>query len=148
MENEFVNVALTEAQKAKKRGEVPIGACVVKDGKVISRAHNMREKKQNAICHAEIIAISKACKKLHSWRLDGCDLYVTLEPCPMCAGAIANARISRVFFMAPEKTSGDNLCASILGSNRLNHKVKLEKLEEFERESAQLLSEFFKERRK
>ena len=104
--NEFMLVSLKLAQKAYKKGEVPIGAVIVKDGKIIAKAYNNREKTQNAINHAEIIAINKACKKLKSWRLDGCELYCTLEPCFMCSGAILNARIKTLYFGAYEQKSG------------------------------------------
>lgn len=139
--------ALNMAKRAYKKNEVPIGAVIVKDGKIISKAYNQREKKQNAIKHAEIIAIDKACKKLKSWRLDGCTLFVTLEPCPMCSGAICNARIDKVVYASSEKTSQDNLCEMILQSNRLNHKVLLEQDKNFEREASNLLTSFFKEKR-
>lgn len=145
---DFMKEALIEAEKAKKRGEVPIGAVLVKNGKIISRAHNKREKSQNALNHAEIIAINKACKRLKSWRLDECEIYVTLEPCPMCAGAIANARIKKLVFGASEKTSGDHLCNQILSSNRLNHKVEIEIDEKYEQKCSELLTEFFKNKRK
>lgn len=101
-----MKMALKEAQKAYDDGEVPVGAVIVKDGKVISRARNMRENKQNALYHAEILAIDKACKKLKSFRLDGCEIYVTLEPCPMCAGAICGARLKEVVFGAKDKNYG------------------------------------------
>lgn len=143
----WMEEALNMAKKAYKKNEVPIGAVIVKDGKIISKAYNQREKKQNAIKHAEIIAIDKACKKLKSWRLDGCTLFVTLEPCPMCSGAICNARINKVVYASSEKTSQDNLCEMILQSNRLNHKVLLEQDKNFEREASNLLTSFFKEKR-
>ena len=100
----MLEIAMQEAIKAGKKGEVPIGAVIVKDGKVISRAHNMREKKQNAIYHAEVLAIIRACKKLKSWRLDDCEMYVTLEPCQMCMGAIINARLKAVYYGASSTT--------------------------------------------
>ncbi len=143
----WMEEALNMAKRAYKKNEVPIGAVIVKDGKIISKAYNQREKKQNAIKHAEIIAIDKACKKLKSWRLDGCTLFVTLEPCPMCSGAICNARIDKVVYASSEKTSQDNLCEMILQSNRLNHKVLLEQDKNFEREASNLLTSFFKEKR-
>ena len=102
----FMKAALKEAQKASEEGEVPIGCVIVKDGKIIARGRNAREKKKNAILHAEMIAIDKACKKLGGWRLWQCDLYVTLEPCPMCAGAIVNARIPRVVYGAKDANGG------------------------------------------
>ena len=90
--------ALKEAQKALKKEEVPVGAIIVKDGKIIARAHNTKETKKDSTCHAEIIAIKKACKKLDSWRLLGCEMYVTLEPCPMCGWAIIQSRIKNLYF--------------------------------------------------
>ncbi len=98
--------ALRQAKKAFAIGETPIGAVIVKDGKIISRAYNKRETKKNALLHAEITAIDKACKKLGGWRLCGCDIYVTLEPCPMCAGAIVQARIDNVYFGAYDEKAG------------------------------------------
>ncbi|MBP3431865.1 MAG: nucleoside deaminase [Clostridia bacterium] len=143
----FMEAALEEAKKAKKKGEVPIGAVIVKDGKMIAKGHNQREKKQNALLHAEIVAINKACKKLHSWRLDDAEIYVTLEPCPMCAGAIANARLSKMIYGAKDKTSQDELCGKILSSIRLNHKCEMVQAEEFENECSQILTDFFKAKR-
>lgn len=146
-QNDCMKIAITLANKAKKHGEVPIGAVVEKDGRILGKGFNRREKTKNALSHAEIIAINKACKKTKSWRLDGCNLYVTLEPCPMCAGAIANARIDNLFFACKERTSQDNLCPQILSSNRLNHKVQIVQLKEFEGAASQLLTDFFKEKR-
>ncbi len=144
----FLKEAYKEAEKAFKEDEVPIGAVIVIDGKIISRGHNNREKSQNAIKHGEIIAIEKACKKLKSWRLENATLYVTLEPCPMCAGAIANARISKVIYGCKEKTSQDGLCEKILSSQRLNHKVELIYDESMSEEISNLLAHFFKNKRK
>ncbi|MBE7081413.1 MAG: nucleoside deaminase [Clostridiales bacterium] len=125
MEIKFMKLAIKQALKAEKLDEVPIGAVIVKDGKVIARAHNLMEKTQMATAHAEILAINKACKKLKSWRLDGAEIYVTIEPCAMCAGAIVNARIKKVYFGAYEKKSG---CAeskfSVLTDSGLNHKTE------------------------
>lgn len=140
--------ALTQAQISLKKDEVPIGAVVVLDGKIIAKGHNMREKKKNALMHAEIVAINKACKKLKDWRLENCEMYVTLEPCPMCAGAIANARIKKVVYGAKEKTSNDNLCEKILSSNRLNHKCEYVQATEYEKECSEILTKFFKSKRK
>ncbi len=124
MIEKFMNLAIKQAQKAQKLDEVPIGAVIVKDGKVIARAHNLMEKTQLATAHAEILAINKACKKLKSWRLDGAELFVTIEPCPMCAGAIANARIKTVYFGAYEKKSGSAQSKfNILTDSGLNHTV-------------------------
>ena len=98
--------ALIEAHKAQAVNEVPVGAIIVKDGEIIARGHNRREEKQNALSHAEIECIDAACKKLGTWRLDGCEMYVTLEPCPMCTGAIINSRISTVIFGAYDLKAG------------------------------------------
>ena len=122
MQEKFMNVAINQARLALKYDEVPIGAVIVKDGKIIARAYNKMEKTQLATAHAEILAINKACKKLRSWRLDGADIFVTLEPCPMCAGAIVNARISNVYFGAYEPKSGSAQSKfSILTDSGLNH---------------------------
>ena len=115
MNKEFMKEAIKLAKIASSEGEVPVGAVIVKDGKIVSRGKNEREKKQNALSHAEIEAINNACKALGSWRLDDCELYVTLEPCPMCAGAIINARIKTLIFGAFDPKAGSidsviNLC--------------------------------------
>ncbi len=144
--SKFMSEAMKEAEKALKENEVPIGAVIVLDGKIISRGHNKREFLQNAIKHAEIIAIEKACKKLGSWRLENAEIYVTLEPCPMCAGAIANARIKKVIYATEDTSCPDNLCEAIFNSNRLNHKVLFEK-EECE-DAKVILQQFFKAKRK
>lgn len=95
---QYMDIALKEAKKAFKKKEIPIGAVIVKNGKIISKAYNRKEKKQISVYHAEIIAISRACKKLKNWRLNDCELYVTVEPCMMCCGAILQSRISTVIF--------------------------------------------------
>jgi len=140
--------AIKQAKIALKKEEVPIGAVVVKDGKIISKGYNKRERKKNALMHAEIEAINKACKKLKDWRLENCEIYVTLEPCPMCAGAIVNSRIKNIIFGAEDKTSQDNLFEKIVSSTRLNHTCEYEQLFEYEKECSKLLTEFFKKRRK
>ncbi|MBQ6884191.1 MAG: nucleoside deaminase [Clostridia bacterium] len=106
MNSRFMTRAIELAKKASAEGEVPVGAVVVKDGKIIGEGYNMREQKKNALSHAEIEAINAACKTLGDWRLDNCTIYVTLEPCPMCAGAIINARISEVVFGAYDLNMG------------------------------------------
>ncbi len=107
MEKEdFMKEALKEAEKAYKKLEVPVGAVIVKDGKIIAKAYNQKEEKKSPTKHAEIIAIEKACKKLDNWRLNGCEMFVTLEPCPMCAGAIINSRIDKLYIGAKEEKSG------------------------------------------
>ena len=146
--NKFMDEAFIEAEKARRHDEVPIGAVVVRDGKIISRGRNMREKKQNALLHAEIVAINKACKKLGSWRLDDCELYVTLEPCPMCAGAILNARISKVVFGAYDKESGYvQSNGQLFSGPTLNHKCKFEGGVEAEK-CSKILQDFFKSKRR
>ena len=108
MENEkiIMREALAEADKAAELLEVPVGAVVTLDGKIVSRAYNTRETDKNAVCHAEVKAIDEACRRLGGWRLHKCEIYVTLEPCPMCAGAIVNSRIERVVFGARDKKAG------------------------------------------
>ena len=97
MEEKFMKEALKEAKKAYEKEEVPVGAVIVKDGKIIARAHNLKETKKDTTRHAEIIAIQKASKKLNAWRLEDCEMYVTLEPCSMCAGALIQSRIKKVY---------------------------------------------------
>ena len=141
----FMKAALARARKGLAQGEVPVGAVVVSDGKVIASGYNRRTKTQTAISHAETYAIDRACKKLKSWRLPECDLYVTLEPCPMCMGAALNARIRRIYFGAYEQ-KGRSMTAELAASNLLNHTIEVEGgvLEE---ECAAILSGFFKEMR-
>ena len=143
----FMEEAIKEAKKAEELNEVPIGAVVVYNGKIISRGHNQREKSQNALHHAELIAINKACKKMKSWRLEECTIYVTLEPCPMCAGAIVNSRIKKVIYAAKELSSKDGLLEKILKSDRLNHKCELEQDTKYEKECSMILTNFFKNKR-
>ena len=106
MENMFMKIALMEAQKAISEGEMPVGAVVVKNGEVIATGHNIRNKEHDPTLHAEIVAIRKACEKLSDWRLSDCDLYVTLEPCVMCSGAIINSRMKSVYFGAYDAEYG------------------------------------------
>ena len=138
------------AYKAGSQGEIPIGAVIVRNGKIISKAYNKREKSQIATHHAEILAIQKACKKLKSWRLEDCEMYVTLEPCIMCAGAIIQARIKKVVYAATEPKFG--AAESVLNifnhlEYKFNHEVEVVSgiLKE---ESTELIKSFFKELRK
>src|SRR5690606_16019307 len=121
----WMQEAILEAQKAEAIGEVPIGAVIVKDGQIVGRGHNLRETTQDPTAHAEMIAIREASETLQAWRLLHCTLYVTLEPCPMCAGAIVQARIPRVVFGAPDPKAG---CAgtlmNLLQESRFNHQVE------------------------
>lgn len=145
---DFMAEALKLAQKAYQKGEVPIGAIIVKDGKIISKGFNNREKSQQAINHAEIIAIKKACKKLKSWRLNECEMYVTLEPCAMCAGAILNARLKSVHIACLDALHGAVVSKyQLLSDGTLNHKTEII-VGEQEENSAQLLKSFFKNLRK
>ncbi|MCF2669723.1 MAG: tRNA adenosine(34) deaminase TadA [Butyricicoccus sp.] len=105
-QEKFMKAALKLARKAAEEGEVPVGCVVVCDGKIVGRGRNRRETKKTALGHAELEAIGKACRKLGGWRLHKCDLYVTLEPCPMCTGAIINARIRTVYYGAPDPKAG------------------------------------------
>lgn len=143
----FMKRALSKARTAAKYGEVPIGAVIVKDGEIISSGRNMREKKNNALHHAEIIAIDRACKKTGAWRLTDCTLYVTMEPCPMCAGAIVNSRIKRVVFGCYDKKAGALGTVFNLHDYPLNHKYDVEG-GVLEKECALILSDFFAELRK
>ena len=124
MEEKFMREALRQAKRASALGEMPVGAVIVRDGEIISRAYNRRETKKNALYHAEITAIERACKKLGGWRLPRCEMYVTLEPCPMCAGAILNSRIEHVYYGASDEKSG--CCGSkinLLDMNLCNYTV-------------------------
>ena len=145
MEEKFMKEALKQAKKAASIGETPIGAVIVRDGEIIARGYNKRETKKNALLHAEIIAINKACKKLGGWRLPRCEMYVTLEPCPMCAGAIINSRIENVYFGAYDKKSG---CAgsviNLFESGMFNHNVNVTG-GITEDKCASILTEFFRE---
>lgn len=119
---DYMELALQEAQQAAKQGEVPVGAVIVKDGQVIAQAHNMREQWLDATAHAEVIAIRDACEKLKKWRLTGCTLYVTVEPCPMCAGAIYNSRIDNVIFGCRDNRAGAvESLFNVLSHPLLNH---------------------------
>ncbi len=142
-----MRMALEQAKIAGEMGEVPIGAVVVKDGEVISTGYNLREINKNSLCHAELIAIDKACEKLGGWRLHECELYVTLEPCPMCAGAIINSRIRRVVFGAFDPKAGS--CGSLINlfACDFNHRPVLE-AGVLQQECADLLQSFFKKLRK
>ena len=143
---DFMNEALKEAKKAYEKEEIPVGAVIVKDGKVIARGYNLKETKVNTIKHAEIIAIEKASKKLNSWRLEDCEMYVTLEPCSMCAGAIINSRIKKVYIGTMDEKTG--ACGSVLNlfEYNFNHKVEIE-TEILKDKCKKLIQDFFKELR-
>ncbi|MCX7746025.1 MAG: tRNA adenosine(34) deaminase TadA [Clostridia bacterium] len=143
----FMNEALKEAQKAYVKDETPVGAVIVKDGKIIARGHNEKELKTDPTLHAEMTAIRKACKKLGSWRLNDCDMYVTLEPCAMCAGAIIQARVGKLYIGTPDPKAGAvGSVINVLGVERFNHKVEVVEgiLQD---ECSMILKSFFKELR-
>lgn len=142
-----MSLALEEAKKAFLLDEVPVGAVIVKDNVVISMAHNLRETTKDATAHAEMLAIREACEKLGGWRLIGCSLYVTMEPCPMCAGAIVNSRIEKVVFGACDYKAGacGTIC-SIADNEKLNHRALIV-AGVLEEECRTLLQEFFKKKR-
>lgn len=139
----YMKRAIRCAESAARIGEVPIGAVIVKDGEVVAKGFNTRETKHNSLHHAEIIAIDRACKKLSAWRLSDCTLYVTAEPCPMCAGAIVNARIKRVVFGCRDPKAGAFGSVFDLSVYPLNHKYEVTSGVS-EDECAKLLSDFFK----
>ncbi len=145
----FMKQAYKEALKAYEKDEVPVGCVIVKDDKIIARAHNLKETKQSAIAHAEVTAIEKASKKLNNWRLEDCKMYVTLEPCPMCTGAIINSRIKEIYIAVEDKISG--CCGTVVDLARKesfsNKNVKIE-YGIMQEECSKLLKDFFKKLRK
>lgn len=143
----FMKEAIKEAKKAKAIDDVPIGAVIVKDGRIIARSYNKREKLKDATAHAEVLAIQKACKKLDNWRLDDCTLYVTLEPCPMCAGSAILSRIKKVVYGAYDPKGGCiESCLHMYEHNGFNHYPEY-KGGVLEEECSNLLIEFFKKKR-
>lgn len=143
MEEKFMKEALKEAKKAYDNGEIPIGAIIVKDGKIIARAHNQKEEKNDATKHAEIIAIQKASKKVQGWRLENCEMYVTLEPCMMCTGAIIQSRIKKVYIGAMNEKLG--YCGSVLNLleyNKYDYKVESE-TGILQKECSKIIRDFF-----
>ena len=145
--NDYMKIALDEAKIAYVEGEIPVGAVIVKDGEVISSAHNNRETVGDATGHAEMLAIREACQALGGWHLDNCTLYVTLEPCPMCMGAIINARIGKLVFGAKDAKAG--ACGSVLDLRNypLNHKPSVES-GFMKEECAAILTDFFVNKRR
>ncbi|MBO5204281.1 MAG: tRNA adenosine(34) deaminase TadA [Clostridia bacterium] len=147
VDERYMKEALVLAETAYAAGEIPVGAIVVKNGEIIGRGYNLREKNKSAVSHAEIIAIEEACKRLGGWRLSDCTLYVTLEPCPMCAGAIVNSRIKRVVFGCKDSVAG--CCGSIINLNcyPFNHAFVISD-GVCEDECKSLLKKFFEQRRR
>lgn len=146
VDEKYMLAALKQAELSLQADEVPIGAVVVKNGRIISRAHNTRNKSRNAVCHAETLAISRACKKLGDWRLNGCDLYVTLEPCVMCLGACFNARISNVYFGAYDLSGCGCLPLAESIGKTLNHELFI-RGGILEKSCSEILSGYFKSKR-
>lgn len=145
-EKKYMKAAIREAKKALAIDEVPIGCIIVKNNKIIARAYNKRVKDKSSLSHAEILTIKKACKKIGDWRLEDCTMYITLEPCPMCAGAIVQARIPKVVIATMNPKAG---CAgsviNLLNIPNLNHQVEISMADEEEKnEAAKLLQDFFK----
>lgn len=144
----FMQEALKEAKKAYNKLEVPVGAVIVKDGKVIARAHNLKETKLDTTKHAEILAIQKASKKLESWRLLDCEMYVTLEPCSMCAGAIINARMKKIYIgTLDEKTGAAGSVLNLFEDYKFNYEVEVEK-GIMKEQCESMLKDFFKNLRR
>ncbi len=145
--DKFMKEAIKEAKKAYGKLEVPIGAVIVKDGKIIARGHNQKEEKADTTMHAEIIAIKKASKKIGAWRLNGCEMYVTLEPCPMCAGAIINARLDKIYIgTMDEKNGACGSVTNVLEEYKQNYKVQKEE-GIHQKECEEIIKNFFKELR-
>ncbi|BEU87125.1 tRNA adenosine(34) deaminase TadA [Selenomonas sp. TAMA-11512] len=145
----YMRAALAEAKAAFAMGEVPVGAVIVDDrsGDIVARGHNMRETWRDATAHAEVIAIREACKALERWRLSGCSLYVTVEPCPMCAGALLMSRVDRLFYGVPDsKAGGCESIFNIVSHPRLNHRLEVT-AGVLEEECRELLKAFFQTRR-
>ncbi|MBQ8762199.1 MAG: tRNA adenosine(34) deaminase TadA [Clostridia bacterium] len=143
----FMKIAYLEAEKARQEDEVPVGAVIVQDGKVLAKGHNKKNTKQNTIWHAEMVVIDKAQKKLKNWHLDGCELYVTLEPCPMCAGACINSRVKKIVFGAYDPKAG--CCGSLYNlaeDKRFNHRPEVVG-GVMEKQCANILTEYFKTKR-
>ena len=143
MQEKFMQEALKEARKAYKKLEIPVGAVIVIDGEIIAKAHNIKEEKKDTTKHAEILAIQKASKKLGTWRLNDCEMYVTLEPCPMCAGAIIQARLKKIYIgTMDEKTGACGSVLNLLEDYKFNHTVEVEN-GIMKQECESMLKEFF-----
>lgn len=146
MDNKYMEEALIEARKSLTLDEVPIGAVIVYKGKIIARAHNLKEHNKSAIAHAEILAIEEACKIIGDWRLNECTLYVTVEPCLMCCGAMIQSRIKRLVYAASNAKFGYvESIGQILNDERNNHSIIVDKIES--EEAIQLLQDFFQKKR-
>jgi len=144
----FMKIALKEAQKASEKDEVPVGAAIVFRDKILAKAHNLRQSSHDPTAHAEVLAIRKAAKKLGDWRLEGCEIYVTKEPCPMCAGAIQQARFAKLIYGCKDEKGGyAGSLYNVLSDKKLPHQVEV--ISGLEQEAcSKLLKDFFKDRRK
>jgi len=143
----FMRMAIDEARKGAFIGEIPVGAVIVSEGEIIARAHNQRENLADPTAHAEILALQQAAGKLKQWRLVGCELYVTKEPCPMCAGAIYQARLKRLIYGVTDgKAGAAGTLYNIVDDERLNHQVEVTE-GVLEQDCRELLQDFFKKRR-
>lgn len=148
VKEKFMKQALKEAKKAYLKDEIPVGAVIVKDGQIIARGYNQKEAKKDTTKHAEMVVIQKASKKIGAWRLSECDMYVTLEPCSMCAGALIQTRLNKVYIGAmDEKTGACGSVLNLLQDYTFNHKVEIE-TGVCDKECSQILKQFFKELRK
>lgn len=146
-DEEYMQLALEQAEKASVMGEIPIGAVLVHEGQVIAAAHNLRETNNDATAHAEMLVIREACAKLGRWRLSGCSLYVTVEPCPMCSGGIVNSRIEKVVYGCPDvKAGGAESIFNIITNPNLNHRAEV-RSGVCEEACAGVMKAFFKRRR-
>ena len=147
MKEKYMLLAINEAKKALELGEVPVGAVIVKDDVVIAKAHNKKENLKSVTKHAEIIAVEKASKRLNNWRLDGCDIYITLEPCPMCASAIKQSRINNIYFgLSNSDKNNINIINSILYKDKNNKKCNIS-CGYFSFEIENMMKKFFQMRR-
>lgn len=146
MKDKFIDIALEEAKKAYKSNEVPVGAVIVNDGKVIAKSHNLKRNTNNVMNHAEIMCINEASKHIGDWRLNDCEMYVTLEPCPMCAGALVQSRIKKIYIGSESNIkSNKKIIRNILQNSEYNHFVEIEYLNN--KDCSQILTDFFSNKR-
>ena len=145
MQEKYMKLALKEAQKAYKKNEIPIGCVIIKNTKVIAKSHNLKEYKHSTLYHAELIAIKKASKKLKNWRLLDCDIYITMQPCPMCASAIKQSRIKKIYYGT--KNKNNILSNKILEENDINEKIEVIS-SILEKECREIVQKFFEKQRK
>ena len=150
MKHRYMKVAMAEAIKANDEGEIPVGAVIVKNNEIIAQTHNMKEQLNCSTKHAEIIAIEEASRKLNTWRLNDCDIYLTMEPCLMCCGALIQSRINKIYYLVKNDKFGALISIEqVLNDIKSNHKIKYEKVNdlELEKENIKLLKDFFEVKR-